>query len=140
MMLAYPKVLLLAGDEREAMNLQQLLSPYVSLTCSPTLAALGPLLKNGAYDALFCTESPRAETWNEVIREVHKHHPDLPVIILSRTGDDREWREVLEAGAFDLLAPPYQGRTLVAVLEQAVASRQARGWHDAVTLLREEAC
>lgn len=140
MMLAYPNVLLLAGDEREAMHLQQLLSPYARLTCAPTLAALGQLLKNGAYDALFCAEPPRPETWNEVIREVHKHHPDLPVIILSRTGAEREWREVLEAGAFDLLAPPYQERTLVAVLEQAVASRQARGWHDAGTLLREEAC
>ena len=139
MMLAYPKVLLLAGDEREAMNLQQLLSPYVSLTCSPTLAALGNLLKNGVYDALFCMESPRPETWNDVIREVHQHHPDLPVIILSRTGDEREWRDVLEAGAFDLLAPPYQGRTLVAVLEQAVASRQTRDCHDADTLLRERA-
>ena len=140
MMLAYPKVLLLAGDEREAMNLQQLLFPYVSLTCSPTLAVLGNLLKNGAYDALFCMESPRPETWNDVIREVHQYHPDLPVIILSRTGDEREWQEVLDAGAFDLLAPPYQGRTLVAVLEQAVASRQAWGWHDAGTLLRKEAC
>ncbi|MFH1738237.1 MAG: response regulator [bacterium] len=139
-MLAYPNVLLLAGDEGEAMHLHQLLSPYVSLTCSQTLAALEQLLKNGAYDVLFYVESQPSETWNDVIQEVHKYSPDLPVIILSRTGDEQEWRDVLEAGAFDLLAPPYLERTLVAVLEQAVTSRQARGWHDTGTLLREEAC
>ena len=35
---------------------------------------------------------------------------------------EREWAEALEAGAFDLLAPPYKKHEVLAVLEQAVES------------------
>lgn len=138
-MLAYPNVLLFADDEREARELQQLLSPYARLTCAQTLAELGQMLKSREYDALFCTEFPRTGTWGDVIPEIHKSHPDLPVIILSRSAAGHDWRELLDAGAFDLLAPPYRETTLMGVLEQATASRQALAWHSARTLRKETA-
>ena len=55
--------------------------------------------------------------------EVQHRDPDLPVIVLSRTAGEHEWVAVLEAGAFDLLVPPYRQQALLAVLEQASASR-----------------
>jgi hypothetical protein len=38
---------------------------------------------------------------------------------------------VLQAGAFDLLVAPYLERTVLPVLEQAVASYEARRWRSA---------
>ena len=92
------------------------------------LGELGTLLETGQYDALFCDWSFYSGAWNEVLQEVRERYPDLPVIILSRTAAEREWLEVMDAGAFDLLAPPYLEHNLLAALEQVTASRPACSW------------
>ncbi len=124
-MLQYPNILLLSTDETETAALQQILREHVILRPVKSLADLTALLENANYDALFCAWSFHAGTWNDALEEVRKHYPDLPVIILSSIAEEREWLRVLEAGAFDLLVPPYQERALLAVLEQASASRDA---------------
>jgi len=43
-----------------------------------------------------------------------------------RAGGEREWREVLEAGAFDLLTAPYCESAVLAVLAHALATRDGR--------------
>jgi DNA-binding NtrC family response regulator len=64
------------------------------------------------------------------LRNIQESHPGLPVIVLSSSPENREWDEVLEAGAFDLLVPPYDERAVLAVLEQASSSREALAlWH-----------
>ena len=103
-MLTYPNVLLLTSDAGEAAELQRLLSRYVVLTCAGTLGELLELLENGRYDALFCAWSFDSGTWNEALQEVQKRYPGIPLIVLSPCGAEHEWLEVLDAGAFDLLA------------------------------------
>ncbi len=124
-MLRYPKVLLLSNDGMETAVLEQLLSDHVVLTPVNNLSELISLLGDNDYDALFCAWSFHTGTWNDALEEVREIHPDLPVIILSSSAEEREWLRVLDAGAFDLLVPPYQERSLLAVLEQASASREA---------------
>lgn len=126
-MLRYPKVILLSNDETETTVLEQLLSEHVVLTSVNDLSALISLLEDNDYDALFCAWSFHTGTWNDALEEVRKVHPDLPVIILSSSAEEREWLQALGGGAFDLLVPPYQERSLLAVLEQASASREALG-------------
>jgi DNA-binding NtrC family response regulator len=125
MMLRYPRVLLLSNDESETSALDRLLTGHVLLTTVNNLPELVSLLENGNYDALFCAWSFHTGTWSDALEEVQKLHSDLPVIILSSSAEEREWLRVLEAGAFDLLVPPFQDRALLAVLEQASASRDA---------------
>ena len=129
-MMAYPRVLLLTTDEPEAAQLNALLSEYVTLARAHDLRELGTLLETGQYDALFCDWSFYSVAWDEVLQEVRERYPDLPVIILSRTVAERQWLEVMDAGAFDLLAPPYREHNLLAALQQATASRKARSWQD----------
>jgi len=124
-MLRYPKVLLLSNDETETAVLEHLLGEHAALTAVHQLSELVSLLEEGKYDALFCAWSLDAGTWTNALEEVRKFHPELPVIILSSSPEEREWMRVLEAGAFDLLVPPYEERPLLAVLEQASASRDA---------------
>jgi len=125
MMLRYPQVLLLS-NEKESAVLEQLLTEHVALTPVHSLPELVSMLEDNDYDALFCASYFHAGTWNDAIKEVRKIHPDLPVIVLSSSAEEREWLEALDAGAFDLLAPPYHARSLLAVLEQASASHEAR--------------
>jgi two-component system, NarL family, nitrate/nitrite response regulator NarL len=129
-MLRSPRVLLLSTDETETALLQDLLNEHAILTPAGNLTELAALLKSNSYDALFCAWSFQRGTWEEAVRSLQESHPGLPVIVLSSSPENREWAEVLEAGAFDLLVPPYEEQTVLAVLEQASASREVlASWH-----------
>jgi DNA-binding response OmpR family regulator len=129
-MLRSPRVLLLSTDETETALLKELLREHAILTPAGNLSELAALLKANSYDALFCAWSFQRGTWKEAVRNIQESHPGLPVIVLSSAPENREWAEVLEAGAFDLLVPPYEERAVLAVLEQASASSEAlASWH-----------
>ena len=138
-MLQHPNVVLLSTDKSETAVLQQILREHVMLTAAGNLRELRFHLENNDYDALFCAWSFHSGTWHDALEEVRKWHPDLPVIILSRIAEEKEWVQVLEAGAFDLLVPPYQERMVLAVLEQASASREARVSRSISPRLKESA-
>jgi DNA-binding NtrC family response regulator len=86
-------------------------------------------LAQAKYDAVFCSRTLSSGSWGEALKQVRQGYPDVPVIILSHTADEKEWAEVLAAGAFDLLGLPCYERTLLSVMEHAVATREARAWH-----------
>lgn len=125
-MLRYPNVLLFSNDETETAVLHRLLSEHVVLTPVHHPSELTSLLGSNSYDALFWVWSFHTGTWNDALSEVRKITPDLPVIILSSAAEEKEWIQALGAGAFDLLVAPHKDRALLAVLEQASASREAR--------------
>ncbi len=128
-----PKVILLASEQQKAARLAALLAPYVDLTCVPNQSALEAILASDHYDALFYLRPPHS-TGKRPLQQMRRLHPELPVIVLSDAGAVEECAEILEAGAFDLLVPPYEDQTLLAALEQAVASTQAQSWHPAGAL------
>ncbi|MGH9783734.1 MAG: response regulator, partial [Terriglobia bacterium] len=125
-MLRYPNVLLFSNDEVETTVLQQLLSDHAVVTPVRNESELAPLLEQDGYDALFWSWSLRAGTWSDALQTVRRFRPDLPVIILSTAAEERAWIRALDAGAFDLLVAPYEQRQILAVLEQASASHDAR--------------
>ena len=125
----HPKVLLLSTDETESTSMQQTLSEHVVLRKVGNLLEFESELKGTNYDAVLCGWSFHKGTWNDALQQVRKRKPDLPVIIFCRSGGEQEWVEVLEAGGFDLLVSPYQKNTVLPVLEHAVASHDARQFH-----------
>lgn len=125
-MLRVPNVLLLVCDEAVRAILQRLLGPHAELTWVCNEQEMTQRLEQASYDALFCADSLCIGSWQGALEKVQLLYPNLPVIILSGTAGEREWVEVLEAGAFDLLGPPYYERILLAVLEQALDSHEAR--------------
>ena len=124
-MLRSPKVLLAAPNDAETTCLEDILSKHARVTCVQDLSELASVLEREHYDALFCSWSLDEANWNDVLEEVQEIHPNLPVIVVSSSAEDRDWLEVLDAGAFDLLAPPYEEGTVTALLEQASSSYQA---------------
>ena len=125
-MLRYPNVLLFSADDEETEILQEILDEHAVVTAVRNQSELSSVLESNRFDALFWSWSFRAGTWNDALRKVHALSPDLPVIILSTAPEERAWLRSLEAGAFDLLVAPFEEPQLLAVLEQATASREAR--------------
>lgn len=125
-----PKLLLVVCDGREKLTLQQNLAAHAVLTwvCRPQ--EMAQEVKEDSFDAVFCGRSLCDGSWREALEELRLLNPRLPVIILSPTANEGEWTEVLDAGGFDLLCHPCQERTALSVMEHAVASHEARAWHD----------
>ena len=127
-MLRYPRILFLTNDEEQAINMGQLLGEHVALTHATSHLDLQETLRTTQFDALLCDWSLYGGTWRNVLLEIQNHDSALPVIVLSRTGGEKEWVEVIEAGGFDLLVAPYWKASVLGALEHATASREARGW------------
>lgn len=138
-MLVPPKVVLLSSDEMESKLWQDLLREHVILKRVKNLPELESTLADGDYDALFCGWSFHTGTWSDVLRQVQQRCPDLPVVIFCRTGGEDEWVRVMEAGAFDLLVAPYQKRTVLPVLQHAIASYEGRRLHSLSSFPRARA-
>ena len=138
------QVLLLRGSECEcAISLQEALAPHVEFTTARSLAECVRQLERKAYAAARVGAWPAAPlreenisgfdafltewcyeggTWREAVELIHRRVPELPVIVVCRTGGEPEWIEVLQAGAFDLISAPFSEEEILSALMRAVAS------------------
>jgi DNA-binding NtrC family response regulator len=121
-----PNILLLSAEQDEIAIIKNLLRGKAVLRCFETMAEAKRFLITGQNDLLFCNWTFRDGQWKDVLAVAKYFQPDLPIVVLSRNGNEREWVKVIDRGAFDLLVPPYGGTRLLAVMEQALASYQAR--------------
>lgn len=119
------KVLLLAGSDPAIAAVEQALEPRTDLTVVSDLPDVLRELAHGQTEVLFCDWRFPAGTWRDVLDVVQFHYPELPVIVVSRCGDEWQWREVLDAGGFDLVTT-HSELAVLSVLEHAAASRDAR--------------
>jgi DNA-binding NtrC family response regulator len=92
--------------------------------------------ETGEFDAVLCEREFPEGNWREALQELQARRVASPAIVVSQTsGADEgieEWADVLEAGAFDLLLAPSREYSVLAMLEHAVASGQARALRAAV--------
>lgn len=149
------RVLLLSGSAPESPGaLEQILARHVELVTATSLAEMLSLLgreeremgsvkrwaskpwlsaehvPSAGYDAFLCDWSFADGTWRSALEQVQQRAPDLPTIVVCRCGGEREWVQVLEAGAFDMLGAPFSEMEVLSVLEHAVAlggTRALRG-------------
>jgi DNA-binding NtrC family response regulator len=138
-MFTQSKVLLIRGGEAESKVLEGLLSEHVILHTIRNLQDLDVALENGSYDAIFCGWSFHKGARDAVLQMMRQGSPDLPVVVFCGTGGEQEWIEVLEAGGFDLLVPPYQKSTVLPVLAHAIVSGEARRFHRGMSHSTENA-
>ena len=129
-MLRTPSVLLLSNAEAEADTAVGLFGQAASVTPVRSLSELKEKAGHSPYDALLCGWSFHRRHWKNAVRAIRIILGDLPVIFLSRSVDASQWKEVLDAGGFDLLLPPFSEFQTLAVLGQAVDSWEARRRHN----------
>ncbi len=134
-MLRYPRVLLLSADEVESSKLEQILSEHVVLRRVKDLSGLQTELEGNEYDALICgwsfNQGAWRGAWHDALEQAQNGCLQLPVIIYCEPGDEAQWREVWEAGGFDLLVAPDQMNTVLPEAEHAITSHDARQFHRA---------
>jgi len=75
-----------------------------------------------SFDAFLCDWCYQGGTWRSALETIRRQAPQLPVIVVCRTGGEQEWIEVLQAGAFDMICAPFSSEAVLSVLEHAAAS------------------
>ncbi len=125
------KILLLSSNEADTVRLEDTLGKHAILVTARNLEHVWDRLEDSHYDALLCGWTFENGTWKEALKEVRQRSPELPIIVLSPRVREQEWLEVVEAGAFDLLAAPYGEYSILSMAEHAVASREARAMRSA---------
>jgi DNA-binding NtrC family response regulator len=123
-----PKVLFI-GKNSNGADAAEILAQFASVTRTLTVPTALPAEETEAYDVVFCNWDCADGTWRDVLSRLKQLHLQIPFIVLSRCGCESEWVEVLEAGAFDFLVPPYTNAQILAALEHAMASSRARLAH-----------
>ena len=118
-----PKVLFV-GCDPDGFDVAKILTRFSFVTRVPTIQDAFSIAEEDAYDAVVCPWEFPGGTWRDVLEKVGEMRLQIPVIVLSRCGGETQWVEVLEAGAFDLLVPPFTNYQVLAVLEHALASRR----------------
>ena len=123
-----PEVLLVSN--RDEAGLQEILRRRANLTEAASIAEMLRLLASREFDAVLCDWQLSEGTWREAFRELQARRVATPAIVISQTHEIdegiEEWTEVLNAGAFDLLLAPSNEYSVLAVMEHALASGEAR--------------
>ncbi|MBZ5582554.1 MAG: response regulator [Acidobacteriia bacterium] len=63
--------------------------------------------------------------WQDVLAEVRRTPSEPPLVVCSRSADERLWAEVLNLGGYDVLATPFETQEVVRSVSQAW-----RHWRD----------
>lgn len=89
------------------------------------LAQALALMRRTAYSAVLTEASLPDGTWRDVLAHARRAGLGCAVVVTDRLADDRLWIEVLEAGAYDLLAQPFDAGEVVRVLDSACVDSSA---------------
>jgi len=89
------------------------------LNACPNLASALAALRKDRVPVVVCESDLQPGTWKEVLEELNAL-PDPPfLIVTSRLADDRLWAEVLNLGAYDVLAKPFDRTEVTRIVSSA---------------------
>ncbi len=106
-MSATPRVLALVPDLCDFAALAESLVA-AGIQTERTESLLGACLHQVSEPAGLVLCDADAVDWREVLLVLRRLKRSSPVVFLTRLADERLWLDMLEAGAFDLVAKPYR--------------------------------
>lgn len=120
-------VLLVDDEEEFVSTLAQRLQirGYNPETANDGEAALN-MIANIPYDVMVLDLMLPGLSGLEVLREVKRQAPDLPVIMLTGQGSTREGMEGMHSGAFDFLMKPIDLDELMLKINEAANKKEQR--------------
>jgi DNA-binding NtrC family response regulator len=118
-----PKVLVVLGSQECGCLVQNLRELSEVVTATGMDEAM-QALRREEFDAVFSAWEIPGGLWSELLTALQSEKMSVPAILYYHCADEREWLQALEAGAFDLLAPPFDKYKLSVVLEHARSSRR----------------
>jgi DNA-binding NtrC family response regulator len=102
-------------------SLQRILNPLIWRFCgfSTGRDCLDFLQNHDNVAVVICEKSLPDGEWKELMGELESVPVKPSFIVAARLADERLWAEVLNLGAFDLLAAPFEREEVVRVTESA---------------------
>jgi CheY-like chemotaxis protein len=98
----------------------------LALLRSPSVAATLASLREQRIPIVLCDRDEQPDAWREILAASRSLATPPCVIVTSVSADDREWTELLNAGAFDLLAKPFDKSNVIRILHSAWVHWQSR--------------
>ena len=92
--------------------------------CASKVKECQEVLARRNITLVFCDRQLSDGTYRDVLRMIRSLNIDLPLVVTSRLADWNEYFEVLQDGAFDLIASPCQPTDAIWVTRRALAGRQ----------------
>ena len=77
------------------------------------------LMRRESIPVVMCVGDARDRTWKQLMDDAAQIPSGPRVVVSSRLADDRLWAEVLQAGAYDFLAMPWEPREVLRVISLA---------------------
>jgi DNA-binding NtrC family response regulator len=105
------------GNQRALVDI--LHREYWDSICASTVNECQEVLARRNISLVFCDPQLPDGTYRDVLRMIRSLNIDLPLVVTSRLADWNEYFEVLQEGAFDLIASPYRHTDVIWVILRA---------------------
>lgn len=106
-------------DERDALQ-QMFTGTSWDLQCVRTIKEARALLDRDPVNVIIsdCV-LPGERGWKDVLKAANAVRLPPPLIVASRSADEKLWTEMLNFGAYDLLLKPFEARPVFAAVSEA---------------------
>jgi DNA-binding response OmpR family regulator len=109
-------------DSELAMDLRQALSSFCEGIQAEVLTGLAQAratLRSGGNTIVFCGTKP------ETVKDLRRTNPNASIIAVSRLPEHSDWLNVIEAGADDYCAAPFESHQLRWILDSTSSFSRA---------------
>jgi DNA-binding NtrC family response regulator len=123
--LKIPNGLVVSSDEQVRRSLAEILVQCeLAPLFSPTVAASRTVLSRRKVFIVLCQNFVVDGEYGDIVKMVSQSDANVPVIVVSRTGDWPEYLTAIRAGVFDYLAYPPIAGELQRIIRNALSSNK----------------
>lgn len=123
------ETILIVDDELDMLELLEMIiqdkTPYRVTTTNNPLEAL-QWLGEKSYDLLITDLRMPAMGGIELMGEVRRGHPDIPVIVITAYGSSESAEAAVQAGAYDYITKPFRKEHILISINRAMEWRKMK--------------
>jgi DNA-binding NtrC family response regulator len=118
------RILFISGRREDAHQISQMLQALPMLVDhAPSLRHARAQLRQDEYDILLTEAALPDGNWLDALHLARECPQDLEVIVTDPNADARLWSQILNLGAYDLIAQPFYGPEVCRILHNACTRR-----------------
>ncbi|HYO82493.1 MAG TPA: response regulator [Bryobacteraceae bacterium] len=114
------RILAISSNENQLAALARIVSHTTwILETASHLSSAEQILSRNEVQVLLCDERLPDGTWRDAVERALRLPAPPEVVVVSKTGEDRLWAEVLNLGAWDVLICPFQAKEVFRTIHMA---------------------
>jgi DNA-binding NtrC family response regulator len=118
-----PRLLLVSPYKDDPATVEAMLAQYSIAKAASVVDALANITRDRPAVVL-CEEDLPDGGWNDLLAALADMEPPPPLVVMSRTADERLWSKVLRRGGFDVVAKPLDREEVCRIVPTAEASNR----------------